>query len=550
MVRIIYLDDSLTIHPAEAKNNCKFSKSSKNDTIRTVTRPLYVYFLFAAILLVIYSPTLCFNYIFHDDVFFWFMADEHGQEHMTASTLAMGRYGSYVLVNIENWLVHRAADLQVLRFVALLGLSACAYLCHRILCRWGWRVLDAFLTSALVFTLPGVHSYMFWGRSTLLVFAAVLACMAFKLVQNNKPVLIPALLLALAISIYPGLAMFYWALVGAAVLFTEQKTARLFAAGIAGVLAYASTVPIVKFLYTHFSPESIAQLGPYNPYQLSVDIPGKIRWLFGEPLNNTLNLWNIFPNIYVSAAVAVFVVSTLWVFKPPRRFLQLIPVFLLGFLPNLIASINVASYRNLFVLEVLAVFVLIWCVQAWLVRLWPQNAARLLTMLLAMALTGGAATTFSNILYHRVLPSAMEWKAFTSMSKVVRFQGTDRVLILLPDHQADKERYDEYGVLSTHYYNDIYLFLYAALHETRPAPAMPLVGIKFSNDPHLYDFSQYVYRRQPDGTYLYKEMGTNKPYRPNPPTDTPKDVGWFILGRPLDLTAQPSGVFVLDLRRN
>ena len=85
--------------------------------------------------------------------------------------------------------------------------------------------------------------------------------------------------------------------------------------------------------------------------------------------------------------------------------------------------------------------------------------------LLSTIVVYAGITTFHNVLYYRVLPSYVEWNAYKSMAEEIRLKKVDAIHILLPYHLSI-ERYDEFGVLSSHYIFDIYHLIYCAFKET------------------------------------------------------------------------------------
>ena len=526
-------------------------------------RPAAIFFSFFMPLAIVYSPVLYFNYTFHDDTFFWFMSDEHGQHYFFRDVFYRARYGTWALQNIEALFIHHVSDLKFLRLLGILALSATACLCFQQMLRLSWHGLHAFLATLAIFLLPGAHDFVFWAIASVLSLSAFFACLAFVKIQKEKHLLGPVCLLLLAISIYQTWAMFFWVMVGTFVLFSDisqpafkKPFTRCMAAGITSIVIYAIIILGMKCFYTHFNPDAMLDLGPYNPYKITSHWFEKIQWFFGEPMLNALNLWNIFPNTLVAIMVSGFIAMTvlrvgLTSPKQLKKIGIIIVLIFLAFLPNLVSAANEPSYRCLFPLSSLIWILVLWAGKQWIGPL-PANASKwTMTILLSLAVLHGGIKAFHDVLYYRVLPSYIEWNAFRSMAAAVPFKDTDMLLINLPSHIPGIERYDEYGVLSIHYLNDVYLLLFAALHETNPRPVMPLLTLKFPKIRTVYAFNQFCFRTLPNGKVIYKEMNKPQNYRLMSPSKVAREVGWrnTINTYTIDKdTALPSGLFILDLR--
>jgi len=479
---------------------------------------------------VVYSPVLFFNYVFHDDASLWIKLKEYGFKHIFFDTcMSQCRYGDALLLNLENTFVHKVSDLRFLRFLSLVISSCSALFLLQQMRRMSFRDIQAYLIISAMFFLPGFADIILYGiSSSIFTFCILLACWSFHQLQTSKGMIVPVFSFLLAITIYPPAAMFYWTMVGMNVLFTRDRSSKVFrnnlwrfmGAGAAGLLIYGFSVFFMHYYFAHKMANPL-----YNPYEIASNWPNKFQWFFREPLNNALNLWDIFPKAGTSIFVIGFIGFTA-LFAIIKRFKQVAPqqrkdtvltytwqlglfmgVFFLTFLPNLAAQGNAAFYHCLVPLTSLVWLILVWAILKWTDFL-PTIFNRWgLIALLSIIVVSAGVTTFNNVLHDRVLPSTVEWTAYKTMAEEVRFKKINAIHVILPFHHLSRERYDEFGVLTSHYSFDIYPMVRCAFNEAGwQGQKFPLIYFSYPEDPLLIESNEILIKKMPDGKWVGKDI--------------------------------------------
>ena len=491
----------------------------RNDTIRVFFKAeLLLFFLIIAI---VYSPVLYFNYVFHDDGSFWIKVKEYGFNHIFFDmSMSRGRYGTALLLNLENLFVHKASDLTFLRFLSVGVSSGIAYILLLQMRRLFFSDIQAFLIISAMIFLPGFAAIIFYSISaSIFTLCIFLACWSFHRIETGKGMVTPALSFLFAITIYPSAAMFYWTMTGMYILFVQDRSGMLFrknifrmmAVGLTGMFIYAISIYLM-----HFSYVAKIESPLYNPYVITHDWGSKLQWFFQEPMGNALNLWDIFPKMTASIIVSGFVAFTALVVITREgialnelwQFFLFIVVFFLTFSPNLAAQGNAAFYRCLVPLSSL-----IWLILVWAIFKWRGICPRVLTKrniiaLFFIVVVFAGISTFRNVLYYRVLPSHIEWNAFKMMAKEIHLKKKDAIHIILPNHDLTKERYDEFGVLSSHYTPDIYQMTLSALNEVGAlGQIFPLLYFSYPGDDNLIiELNESFIEKSPDGKWVGRDI--------------------------------------------
>ncbi len=440
-----------------------------------------------------------------------------------SSLIFQGRFVTAWLRGLQSFYVFQAADVMVLRVLGVVALSLLATLFFKYVQRFRWSSGIAFLLSAAIFLLPGFYDFIFWGSFSFYYLAALAAFGAYLLFQKTGKWLCPSLLIVVAAGIYQPWAMFYWVPLGGEVLFAPDKSTpqfkrrfvRMMGVGLAGVFLYAGLIFFINVWVRHFCPQVSADLGPYSPHTAQ-NVFQKMQWFIREPLVNVLNLWNVYPKGAMAAVMGFLILATVLI--KARRSLWHIAVFAvlagLSFLPNLVAAENAAYYRCLMPLFCLTGLLLFWVLRAW-AQMLPAKVCRMVLLVsLALIVVYGGAKAFAQVLYQRVLPSAMEWKAYKAIGHI-RFQPNDRVHIICPDRSA-AQRYDEYGTLTSHYLFDTLAMFIAALRDSGNDTGLPLLSITLPGETMASDYLMVYYRTVPDGSRMYRELGKKQALRPLP----------------------------------
>ncbi|MBF0490402.1 MAG: hypothetical protein HQL15_07245 [Candidatus Omnitrophica bacterium] len=490
-------------------------------------RPWISFFLLFLILGIVCSPAIYFNYLHHDEACFWLNLFSYKQ-NLADEDWAIGRYAAAVLLNLQGLFVHRASDVTFLRFLAILLLSGNAYMLLRRVSRFSWSYLQAFLIVLAISILPGFADGVFCASNVYVICSVFLACWSFCRAEDGRGFFIPSVAFLASIMFYPSGAMFYWTMVGMSMLFVQDRFAPIFikklfrvtGIGLISLLSYAVLIFLMSFYYSH----KIQDVN-YSPYKLAPDWIGKLRWFLQEPLLNALNLWCIFPKWLTALIIAGFIILTVLIMSfrglkqiqiHNRRDVLLtyvwqsaffIFIFFMTFLPNLAAGFNAAFYRCLIPLTSLIILVLIWASLQW-IKLIPISIGRpILTGLLSMAVIYGGVTTFDNVLYYRVLPSHIEWNAFRVMAQSIPFKKTDSIYIICSNHIPQIERYDEFGVLTSHYRLDMFPLLVSAFSEEEfGSVQLPLTYISYPQDNRILSVTKFVYKKFSGEKWVLKNI--------------------------------------------
>ena len=347
-------------------------------------RRFYPFVLFLLLFIIVYSPVLFFNYLYHDDGYFWFreVRDNHFKHFLYDALIGTGRYTAAWLATFEGLFIHKVSDLTYLRFFGIVVLSANAYICFEHLRRLSFSFGQAFLVVAAMSFLPGFVDFVFYSVWSFFTLSVFFASLSFRLAQKNQKVLSILCLLA-GMTIYPSAAMFYWVMVEINILFTKDRysssylkeTLRIVTIGLTGFFIYGLIILMMKSSFAHKIPSDI-----YNPYMVSTNWFSKIEWFLKEPLVNALNLWSIFPVRFVTVIMGAFIViSSLFIlilrildkkiytnknvlFSYIWQSLLLFFVFILTFLPNLLAQQNAAFYRCLIPLTAFIWIIIVWII--------------------------------------------------------------------------------------------------------------------------------------------------------------------------------------------
>jgi len=491
------------------------------------SRPLIWTFLFFLMLAVIYSPALYFNYLYHDDASFWVKFNELGYKFAYFDKyISLCRYSIAFLIALEHFFVHTVSDLRSLRLLSLLILSFSAYILSLQMRRLSFSGIQAFLVIIAMFCLPGFADFISCGQySAVLALTVLLSFWSFHRIESGHGMTIPVFSYLFAMTIYPPVAMYYWTMLGMYILFTpdrygpqfKRNITRSMAAGAASTLIYAASIFIMHYFYSNKMNNPF-----YNPYGVTSNWAGKFQWFITEPLNNALNLWNIFPERKASFIVLGFISLTLLAMAVQRKKILttclwqtalLVFIFFMTFLPNLAARENAAFYRCL-----LPMTSLIWLVIVWAVFQWGKIIPAVLTRWSIIALLSTFAVyagimTYHNLLYYRVLPSTVEWNAYRSMAEDIQSKKVDAIHIILP-YPLAIDRYDEFVTLSSDYVFDILHLVYCAFNETGDTKLhhIPSVYVSYPDDHVLTELKEIYITKLPDGKWAGRDINRDGPY--------------------------------------
>lgn len=449
---------------------------------RETFSPILLFFLIFVLLFITYAPALLMTYAHNDDYgHFWrFERAEFRDPQIFLNFYLepynrVGRFFEMVLRIFYEGVVHSVADLVILRFLSVLNLSICASFIFKWIRPWFGSSLPAFFAAGLIFTLPPFEVLASYSNMTYaaqgMTFAALAAILARQYAQSgerpvNARTIGAIVLLLLAIMTYQPAGMFYWVFVGIFILSPENRREndfyrrfiKLFLVGLSGIGLYAVIIKlltgsVVSTIYHYYSPVYIAT----NYWE-------KLKWFFAMPLRDSLNLWDVFPNTGQAwLAAAVIVLTSLVSFYRPasergihRRMFTAAAfgiLILLSFLPNLLVVHDFPWYRSCLALSPLVALAILWTLRYWIFTVCKRQPEKVLTAILAVSCLWGMVAAYRNVLYYRVLPSALEYeyfKATLGRSDLTNF-STVYFIPLKQPLAGPHFRYDEFGVLSTNY---------------------------------------------------------------------------------------------------
>ena len=127
---------------------------------------------------------------------------------------------------------------------------------------------------------------------------------------------------------------------------------------------------------------------------------------------------------------------------------------LLTYLPNLMSTIPAPFYRTAFGLTTAIMFLWLWITRRFL-SFAPQNIRpTVFTAILLIVVMWGGQECFKNVWLYRVLPSRMEWDYVTGMLRKNDLSRFNKIGVIQPV-ATPVDRYDEFGVFTTYYNQDI-----------------------------------------------------------------------------------------------
>lgn len=493
--------------------------------MRSIFINILSFLIITAALVAAYQPALFQDYVYHDDVTYFYMTPTMPKGIGYERSFAEGRFlGSNIYV-LYGQLVDSISDLRLIRWLSAVQLILSCTVLFFILRRWLNRRYLALLLAVTIFTLPSfqifvTHAGMAFQSAGLLL-SLLAGALALQIPTAGVwwkrcfhiTTLMSLLLMYAALVVYPPTAMCYWVVVAVHLLsfYTHKpqkgfwlRTVNLFFIGLAAIGSFAVTLRLVKERLMGNTQ------GNYNPYQISYNLIGKMKWFFTDPLNNVLHFWNVFPesNLVVKVfflgivIIAVFYLGKVigwWksgqsgrssIIAPLIVFLGLCLTTVLSFLPNLVAMANVPFYRCLVALVSVIFLVIFFCVY----RLVQADKMTWTYVVLTLVLTGlccfGIRTSNQMITKYRVVPSQTEYAYFKNILLDSANSGYKHLHVIQPQEKKMRARSDEFGMLTTRYKNDVIGFATIAFQE-RLQGVMELEHVEFSG---AHNEARFIFR--------------------------------------------------------
>jgi len=438
-----------------------------------------------------YWPAIVSQYLYHDDVVYFMTTPTRLEPPGSLFNVAIGRFlGGNMLIAL-GLLVHKIGDLNIIRFLSLLQLS----LCGVFFVRWSHKhflsLRDSLFISIAVFTLPPFQimvSQAGMGFQPAGILLAVLsAIVAYRIPTEgpwlkrflNKNVFVSILLFICAIGVYQPAAMFFWAMLGFVLLFSNQSLRDLMRrvfhfvyVGFVSFGLYGIILQQTKKVFMKFN------LWDYDPYSLTTDYFGKIKWFFTEPVTSALNLWNIFPQAVYTNLVLIFIAAGVCLkivrlhqakALEARRLLFIFGVLCVlafaSFLPNLASVNNLFFYRCVPGLMALVLFFVLASCREYVESFKKINKVLSLSIIFMGFALCGVVSAYQTIVQHRIIPSQREWKLFFGAIAQNKLNQYKRIYVIEPQEEHLRHRADEYRNLTTRYSHNMPGLLSGALRE-------------------------------------------------------------------------------------
>jgi hypothetical protein len=459
------------------------------------------------VLSVIYWPVLVFDYAYHDDyVYFVREAYQFQDWVFFDGEFSNGRYLTSYLQNGLGYVVNRVSDLSFLRFFSVIILSLIGTICFQMIHAVFQNRIHSILAIVSLLTLAPFQVYVSWSMSVGKIPAILFASLAMAVMWHaeNQAVYLKAkihlyrilalLLMLCALSTYQPGAMFYWSLL-ILVMMIHRKEAyapttslRMDPFFLIGMVSMGLYFLIVSLLKETFGKHTNTL---YNPYEISFDIREKISWFIQEPLLNAIHLWNIERSLsFTWLVILVIGIGIMCYLRQHKKSLTLQPpgkaalfnliihallvvvLMLLSFSPNLLARGEAAFYRCCVGLSSAILITVLWSLKH-ITDIFPAKIKNLLLLgiLLLMSLYG-IIQAQQQMINLRIMPSQAELSLLKGQLRYADLERIDHIHFLQADPKwyASIKRYDEFGVPSTHYPQDLPLMLKCALREIGQEP--------------------------------------------------------------------------------
>ena len=473
-------------------------------------------------LLLGFFPAILHVYLFHDDLFFWDQpASRHTFPLICSESIYLGRFLGAFICWSYFFIVKTVMDLNMIRLITSLVIAYCALRTYGLLLKYLKRPIDAALCAIMLFSLPAFEVWVSHAGESFEVYALFFAIMAgysadripleghFWERTAGRAGLLSMASLICSWMIYPSLAGFYWALALVLILAQRESESKglrnkiwnIYIPGLAAAIFYACIYKFRKYFI------KLIFVSAYQPDTMTTDIPDKILWFLGTVVPQSLNLWNIFPDIILPSIFSLFFAGAViikliddggkgknnfWL-RATAGFLITVSLMILSYLPNLLVAINFNPYRCAAGLTAVFLIFLIWALRVYC-RYIPKPAGSIaFTLILCVVCWWGISRCFNNIDHFRVKPSCLEYSFLRD--SIVNFHGKLKEIDIIPPRfEGLYHYYDEFGV-STFEFNssaNVVRLMNAVITGTFVGE-----GMKWASYHHKPTYSYYF--REPSG---------------------------------------------------
>ena len=438
-------------------------------------RDFFDLIIIAASLFVAYLPVFLFKYLHHDDVNFFLQGPTFSFYSFFDMNFSAGRFlGAWIF----SWIgktISSFSNVQLLRSVCVLGLILAGMMLSRQLRKYFSSRLQACLLVIMTFTLPAFEILASYAGICFQIIGVLFAIGAATIVLNvpdTEPLgkrlrsfrsLGAVSLLIAAICVYQPTAMFYWACLAPALLFSKEgeqparnRAIHFYAVGFLGLIVYAATLFLVRPYI-----EVKASLG-YDPFLFSSAISQKVLWFFQEPLLNVLNLWKVYPALSLGLTVAGYFLFSVSFFlyqwlrgakSINRSRIQALAfrgfglafLFPLTVLPSLAWAKDAAFYRCLTGLSFLVLCLLVWVTQRWIEYIFGSKKEKATLVVFIVGAVLGVMFSCVNVYRYVVYPDHVVYQQFRNDFSKIDPGSYDQICFIKPRKEILRNRYDEFG---------------------------------------------------------------------------------------------------------
>jgi len=425
------------------------------------------------------------DYVHHDGILFFLRTPGSFEPHIFQDTgIFLGRYLAAYYETVIGWFIDSISDYKFIRLWNIFLFSISSALLHRCLQGVLKNKLNSFLITIMIFTLPAFQCLVSYSGNFTFPPAILLATLSI-LCELNIPLgmrlaktfanhfrWLSIFFLLCSICFYQSAAMFYWAICLFFLLFPLEKNwdhnlQRQCAFLSTGILSLFIYMLILIFVQKLLPIEFTGKF--YHPYALNTNYLGRIIWFLQEPFVNVLNLWSIFPRIEITFVVMCLIISALTkniisIYNHQKvdrfyrifTFIILISVLIiLSYLPNLMSSGKAGWYRTTAGFATAILFLFIWSTNQW-TNLFPLvKRDKILTCFLIIGCIAGSYLANKNIYRYRAMPSFLEFQYIKNKIAERKPGSFQKIHVVQPIHKVEIERYDEFGILTSHYKTDL-----------------------------------------------------------------------------------------------
>ncbi len=462
-------------------------------------REFPLFFISFVVLALVFQFVLLGYCVHHDDLYYFVWNSRQLTKHpqFMAFALLYGRpLGALIYVG-EGYLIETISDANFVRLIHVFIVSLISFVIYSWLRITHTKLINAFLLSISICVLPAFLVTVFWSTQIINSYAVLtssLSAILLSKVALERPseksleifYLIAAIgLLMISPFIHQNGAMFFWVIFAIFILYIPAHSfswKKLKRPIIYYFSVFGFSMAFYFFIYKIVLIPLSVKYGFVDNYNtpratLAIDPLGKLKWFFGEPLNNALNLWNIFPVKKITILVVAIIIIGFFLelmtcykikdseYKNVRiawrhfqKSIFIIFLILLSFLPNFATHENNSMYHTLICLTALLLLLFYRGINQLVDVLPVPQKENVKTGVLSLITVIALFTASNNVLNYQGLPCSIEQRYIKSVIKQNDLSKYDTFHIIKPrpnDFFAKRHRYGEFGVPSSFWWHDV-----------------------------------------------------------------------------------------------